>query len=506
MGTLQMAQEGEQMAAYSVANSSKDSWWRRPAGGREVMIVAMPLVVSSLSWTIMTFVDRMFLNSISETLMSASFTGSVVWFALICFPLGVCSYTNTFVSQYFGDDQPEEIGPSSWQGVWTAVLFTPLILVCIPLAPTIFSWADHTPEVTAHEVKYFQILCWGGPALLIAQAMSSLYGGRGETWVVMIVDASVSVVNLVLDYVWIFGYAGFPRGEIEGAGWATVTSMWLKVVIYVWLFLKQQNRLRFHSHAYQLHWHRLKRLLYFGGPGGLQMLLDVSGFTVFIVMVGRLGSIEQDATSLAFSVNTVAFMPIFGMGMAAAILVGQHLGENRDDLAARATRTSLEVSLVYIGSISLLYVFTPDLFLLGFFNGEDILDANKEAIYNMSINLMLFVAGYSLLDAVQMIYVSALKGAGDTQFVLRASLVLAGIFALCSWLSVEVLRMSVYGCWTVISLWITLMGIVYWLRYRQGKWRSMRVIEQQHHLPPSSEEPDQDGTVSEFVPEPSEAL
>ena len=110
----------------------KDSWWRRPAGGREVLVVALPLVVSSLSWTVMTFIDRMFLSSISEAAMSASFTGSVVWFALICFPMGICSYTNTFVSQYFGDEQPERIGPSMWQGVWTAAWFAPLVLGCIP--------------------------------------------------------------------------------------------------------------------------------------------------------------------------------------------------------------------------------------------------------------------------------------------------------------------------------------------------------------------------------------
>ena len=496
------------MAADDEAQLNEDSWWRRPAGGREVMIVALPLVVSSLSWTIMTFVDRMFLSSIDESLMSASFTGSVLWFALICFPLGICSYANTFVSQYFGDDQPHEIGPSAWQGVWTAVLFSPLVLLCIPLAATIFAWADHSPEVTAYEVKYFQILCWGGPALLIAQAMSSLYGGRGETWVVMIVDAVVSAVNLGLDYVWIFGYAGFPAMGIEGAGWATVTAMWLKVVIYAVLFLRRHNRILFHSHNFRLNFGLLRRLLYFGGPSGIQMLLDVSGFTIFIVMVGRLGTLEQDATSLAFSVNTVAFMPIFGMGMAAAILVGQHLGENRDDLAARATQTSLQVSLVYIGGIALLYVFVPDLFLMGFFNREGASAAEEQAIRNMAVNLMLFVAGYSLLDAVQMIYVSALKGAGDTQFVLRASMVLAVLFALCSWLSVEVLQLSVYGCWGVVTAWISLMGIVYWLRYRQGHWRSMRVIELQHHVPTERRHDTEDESLGDLAiqPEPTEVI
>ena len=469
------------MAATGMNENSEQTWWRRPAGGREVLIVALPLVVSSLSWTVMTFVDRMFLYSISESAMSASFTGSVIWFALICFPLGICSYTNTFVSQYFGDDQPRQIGPSMWQGVWTAILFAPIVMIAIPLAPIVFQWADHTKEVTELEVEYFQILCLAGPALLIAQAMSSLYGGRGETWVVMIVDASVSVVNLVLDYLWIFGYAGFPAAGIAGAGWATVTAMWLKVAIYLVLVLRRSHRIQFNTAAYKLDRELFGRLLYYGGPAGVQMLLDVSGFTVFVVLVGKLGEIEQAATSLAFSVNTLAFMPIFGMGMAAAILVGQHQGEARDDLAARATQTTLQVSLGYMGLISALYALTPDLFLMGFFSEDTALTAQQEAIHQMSVYLLLFVAAFGLLDAVQMIYVSALKGAGDTQFVLRASLSMAGLFVVCSWLSVEVLEMNIYGCWAVVTAWVFLMGAVYWLRYRQGKWRSMHVIQQKHH-------------------------
>lgn len=412
--------------------------------------------------------------------MAASFTGSVVWFALICLPLGVCTYAGTFVSQYFGDHQYDRIGPSMWQSVWVAILFTPLVLLCIPLAPMIFGFADHSPEVTEKEIKYFQILCTCGPALLIASGFSTMYGGRGETWVVMIVDALASIVNLVLDYLWIFGYAGFPAGGIVGAGWATVTAMWLKVIIYVVLILQRKHREQFNTLSYQLDRKLFGRLIYFGGPSGIQMLLDVSGFTIFIVLVGKLGSMEQEAMSMAFSVNTVAFMPIFGMGMAAAILVGQHLGENRDDLAARATRTSLEVSLVYIGFISALYAFTPNLFLAGFFTDEGPMTADKSALYQMAVNLMLFVAAYSLLDAVQMIYVSALKGAGDTQFVLRTSLVLATVFAICTWLAVEVWKLNVYGCWAIVTSWICLMGVVYLLRYLTGKWRAMRVIEQKH--------------------------
>src|SRR5688572_6631038 len=128
----------------SPANAtSNDSWWSRPSGGRDVLRVAAPMVVSSLSWTIMTFVDRMFLNWVSPTLMAGAFSAGVSWFMLICLPLGVCSYANTFVAQHDGARQHEQIGRVVWQAIWISLGFTPIVLAAVPLAPWLFGLAQH---------------------------------------------------------------------------------------------------------------------------------------------------------------------------------------------------------------------------------------------------------------------------------------------------------------------------------------------------------------------------
>ena len=444
-----------------------------------------------LSVTVMTFVDRMFLNWSSSTSMAAAFSGSIVWWALICLPLGVCSYANTFVSQYFGDGQPERIGPSVWQSVWFALLSTPLYIVFIPLAPTIFALAEHGVEAARQETHYFQILCVGGPGLLIAAALSALYSGLGRTWVVMLVDTAVVVVNLALDYVWIFGYAGFPEMGIAGAGWATVVSLWLKVIIYLYLILQPINRTKYRTWAgLSFDPTLFRRLFYFGFPSGVQMLLDVLGWTVFVLLVARLGHIENTATTLAFSVSSVAFMPIWGFGMGTSILVGQKLGEDRDDLAARATWTLLWISLAYMAVISLLYVITPNLFLSGFFASSTDSPELQSAILTMAANLLCFVAAYNLLDAVLMIFVNALKGAGDTRYILNVSIVMAALLAGCSWLAVEVLQLGIYTCWSIAIAWVWGMGGLFFYRYQTGHWRLMRVIDA-HHKPTLHQESSQ---------------
>ena len=132
---------------------------------------------------------------------------------------------------------------------------------------------------------------------------------------------------------------------------------------------------------------------------------------------------------MAFSISSLAFMPIYGLHIAVSVLVGERLGENRDDLAARATYTTLQVSWMYMLVISLLYAFAPGLFLWGFFperRGDGRADSRHTALAAL---LLQFVAAYNLLDATQMMFVGAIKGAGDTLFLLRVSLVLAAMLA-----------------------------------------------------------------------------
>ncbi len=460
-------------------NADSDrSWWGRPSGGREVLRIAAPMVVSSLSWTIMTFVDRMMLNWVSGTAMAGAFNANIAWFSVLCLPLGICSYANTFVAQYDGARQPHRIGLVVWQAVWIAIGFTPLVIVAVFIAPPMFALADHSAESYAYEVQYFQILCAAAPPMLIAQAGAAFYSGRGQTWVLMLVDSAAAVLNLVLDYCWIFGYYGFPEWGLAGAAWATVLATWIKALVYVVLPLQAKHRQQYGTVAgLRIDWSLLRRILYYGGPSGFQMLLDVTGFTVFILLIGRLGEVQSEATSMAFSISSLAFMPIYGLHLAVSVLVGERLGENRDDLAARATYTTLHISWVYMLVISLLYALCAGLFLYGFFPDHSALDAKQTAVWQMAALLLQFVAAYNLLDATQMIFVGAIKGAGDTQFVLRVSLVLAALLGVFSWLSVEVWELDVYGCWTLVVFWCLIAALTYVVRFWQGKWRQMRVIE-----------------------------
>ena len=177
---------------------------------------------------------------------------------------------------------------------------------------------------------------------MLASAQSAFFSGRGVTRVVMIVDVTAMTANVVLDYCWIFGKFGFPRMGLEGAAVATVVSSWLKVVFYGWLMWQEPVRLTYHL-ATTRHFDRglFSRLLRFGGASGLQFLIDALAFSLVVMLMGRFGRLAMTASTLALNVNSVAFVPMVGIGIAASTLVGQQLTRGRPDLAARATWTAL---------------------------------------------------------------------------------------------------------------------------------------------------------------------
>jgi MATE family multidrug resistance protein len=451
-------------------------WWKRPCGGREVLRLAIPLIVSTASWSVMNFVDRMFLLWHSTDEMAAALPAGMVHFAMVCLPLGVATYVNTFVAQYHGAGHPARIGAVVWQGARVGLYCIPIFLGMIPLAPWIFRLAGHTSQLAALEAIYFQVAAVGAGAEVMAGAMSAFFTGLGRNRVVMIVDTSASLLNVVLDYGWIFGHLGLPAWGIAGAAWATVVSLWCRVLAYsVWMMLPRYRR-PYHLWSGR-HFNRaiMRRLLRYGGPNGLQMLVEIGGFTLFMLLVGNLGAIDLAATTLAFNINTLAFVPMLGLGIALSTIVGQQLGQNNERLAARASWTAFWMAEIYMGAMAAVYVLLPDLLLWGHAAGTS--PERFAALRGLTVVLLRFVAAYCLFDAMNVVFVSTLKGAGDTRFIMLTTLWVTPMPLVAVWVGIYCFHLGLIWSWIVATAWVSSLGIIYLLRFLHGRWRHIRVIE-----------------------------
>jgi MATE family multidrug resistance protein len=215
----------------------------------------------------------------------------------------------------------------------------------------------------------------------------------------------------------------------------------------------------------------------YGLPNGFQFFVDVFAFTAFVFLVGRLGDQFLAATNIVFSISTFAFLPMIGFGIGLSIMVGQALGRNKPEDAVRATGSTLQITLAYMLSIALLFVLAPE-WLLELFRQRSQSQEGYDSIVNTGIVLLRFVAFYSVFDTLFIVYSSAIKGAGDTRYVMWATAILSLAFmVLPVYVSVIYLGGGIYTSWMSLSFYICGAGLVFRRRYMKGKWKEMRVVE-----------------------------
>jgi MATE family multidrug resistance protein len=408
--------------------------------------------------------------------MTASFP-AVMWFWQFFGLLQVTAgYTSTFVAQYTGADRPHRVGPAVWQGVHFGVLAGLLFLLVVPAAPYLIATAGHAAEVQPMEVAYLRCLAFAALPMLVMSAVNGFFSGRGQTWVVLGIEGVGTAVNVALALVLIFGRFGFPELGIAGAGWATVAGSWASALLALGLFLRKPLREQFDTlRGWRPERELFARLMRFGGPAGLQVFLDVLVFHLFVTFVGRLGEAELGATTLAVRLNMIAFLPMFGMGQAICILVGQRLGADRPDLAERSTYTGLRWITGYMALVAAVYLLFPHALVSIFEGGKD--PAAFAALAALVPNLLVCVAIYSVADGLNFSFAFALRGAGDTRFVTAVTFLLAWPVMVIPTVLVWYYGGSLYWAWGFATAHIFGMATCFYLRFRHGKWKTMRVIE-----------------------------
>lgn len=451
--------------------------WHDVGGYREVLIFSIPLILSTGSWTIQHFVDRVFLTWYSPEAIAAAMPAGMINFTLMAFFIGTATYVTTFVSQYSGARRDRRIGPAIWQGLYFSLFAGLIMLPLYPLAPKLFALTGHMPEVQSLEIEYFQVLIFGAFPVAASSALSGFFSGRGKTRVVMWVSFIVTGVNIILDYGLIFGNLGMPALGVRGAALATVISQCVCFGIYFSLMITPKHAQRYLTiKGWKPEKELFSRLVRFGVPNGLHFFLEMIGFTLFVLLVGRFGTEYLAASNITLNINHLAFMPMMGLGMAVSILVGKRLGENRADIAQRTTWSTFHLTFIYMAVIASAYAFLPKLFLLPYASRSD--PVQFEPIARLTINLLKFVAFYCLFDTMNIVFSSAIKGAGDTRYVMISSVILSWtLMVIPSYIVSVVFDGGIYTVWAFATLYITILGIVFMFRFLAGKWKTMRVIE-----------------------------
>ena len=222
--------------------------WHSPSGYKEVLVLAIPLVITTSSGSLQSFIDRMFLSWFDSNALAATVPAAMICFTLTALFVGTASYVGVFVAQYFGAREEQKIGASVWQGFYIIGLSLLVVIPVFIFAEPLFRWIGHDPILQAMEASYSQILILSIPLMIVSGSLSGFFSGISRTSVVMWSNLLITVLNLLLDYGLIFGNWGLPRMGVAGAAWATVISVAVGTAVQLWIFLKPEYRQRFKTH------------------------------------------------------------------------------------------------------------------------------------------------------------------------------------------------------------------------------------------------------------------
>lgn len=459
------------------AGSFLKEWWTRPGGGYEVVSLAVPMIISSGSIALMQLTDRIFMTWLDPTAMGATFSaGNFLWF-FAAFPFFVAGYCNAFVAQYNGSRQYDKIAPIVWQGVFLGMAVMPVYLALSPWYESCFTLFRHSPELARLESIYLYYSVWGLAPMVASEALAAFFCGRKKMTTVMYVNIVFVIVNILLDYSLIFGVRGWFAWGLAGAAIATTVSQWLRCITFFILVFREDSKTGlFHFFAnMRFNWNAASRLLSFGGMSGIQSTAEILAFTSFIMLVGMIGDAENAATAIAFTMNSLTFLPVVGAGIAVISLVGNRLGENQNDLARRCVMTAATLAIGFTGIFVVLFFFCPDLFLFAYAWQDP---EKFEPIRDLAVVMLRYVALYLFFDTINIIFCSAMKGAGDMRFVMIVTLVMAPLLSLPTWYGLSRYGLGIHWPWTVATLWTFILAVIYSTRFFSGRWMKMRLFSQ----------------------------
>lgn len=443
---------------------------------KKIVKIAYPTIVSMLSLNIMQFVDRTFVAKYDITQFSAIMPSGVLAMTVSSIFLGIAGYVSVLVSQYYGARKYQRCGASMWQGVYLCIILSFILLVATPFMGKIFKLVGHSDSVVIHEQNYFYLMIISSVIQLFTNVFSGLFSGIGDTKTPMITALIANGLNIIFDWFLIFGKFGLPTLGIVGAGIATVLSGTISLFILILLLNKKRLILKYKVFKNkQLDFNIIKKLLRYGIPAGFQFFLGFGSFSLFILLIGKMGEVTLACTNIAFTIESVSFMPVLGLSIAVSILAGQERGAERLKNIPKVVKRGIIIALSYNILMIILFNIFPEHLISIFDNGKDaelFIEIKK-----LTIPLVRLSSIWLIFDSIQIIISSVLKSLGDTIFLLITTGIFP-IFALVipTYFVGIAAGLSLTFVWLIIVFFVITLSIIMSIRFLSGSWKKIAVI------------------------------
>jgi len=454
----------------------RPSRFKKNGDVKDVLVVALPMLLSMSFDTLMTFIDRLFLSKLGPAEMNAALGAGAVQLALTMFFTGMISYTTAMVAQRLGGKRRWDCARAFMQALYVSLMCVPLLYLTIPLGHVAFGMEHLPADQLQYQKTYFNILMFGGVINLVRNVAPCFFSGIGETKIVMKAAFVGMLVNVACNFVLIYGMGPIPALGVAGAAYGTLIGNLVSTVILFAKFFGKSCHRRFRTrYAFAFSWPLTRELLKKGIPSGVEMFLNMSAFQLLILMFHALGPESATASSVMFNWDMVAYVPLMGLEVASTSLVGRYVGAKDGAAASRSTYSGLKLGWGYSLLMGIFFIFLPGI-LTDIFK-PDVAEASAEAIAifesarPMSIFMLRIATLYIFVEVLLVIYAGALRGAGDTLWVMFACAIMNWCVAGSLYLVAYVFGLPAHLAWIAVVAVYSTAPVLFWLRWKSGKWR-----------------------------------
>ena len=425
--------------------------------------LAFPIVLSQIGQVMVSLFDNMMVGHVGTTeLAAASFANSVFMIGMI-FGMGITFGMTPLVGNAFGNNDHQTTIVWLKNGIFShltaAAVLTLLMFGVYLLLPLM----GQPPEVLELAQPYFILFTISYLPFILFFSFKQFFEGIGNTKIAMQITLTANVVNIMLNYLLIFGKFGFPEMGLNGAGVGTLVSRIVMPIMFA-VYIARKSRFREYfvlARAEKISKDRIIRLFKIGIPIGFQLIVEVTAFGIGAVMMGWLGETALAAHQVALGLASFTYMVAVGISQANTIRVSHQIGLKDFKSMKMATMASTHLVLVFMSLMALVFIAGKNLLPYLF--------TTDESVVQIAAGLLIVAAVFQLFDGLQVIMQSTLRGMADVtvpMFIAFIAYLFVGIPT--SYVLAIVLKVGPQGIWFGYLVGLGTAGILFYLRFKKN--------------------------------------
>ena len=431
--------------------------------------LAFPVILGMLGHMFVSFADNVMVGQLGAAELAAVSLGNSFFFIAMSLGIGFASAITPIVAEADSAKNPVGVKNALKHGLILCGLLSGILYSLMLLAKPVMRNMDQPLEVVDLAIPYLDIIAISIIPLVIFEALKRFSDGLSNTKHPMYATIVANIINVVINYLLIFGSFGFPKLGIIGAGIGTLISRVI-MVIFLWIIFTKNKRFKLYVTEIKFKITNIKifkKITDIGLPSAFQMLFEVGIFTAAIWMSGVLGKNYQAANQIAFNLSAMTFMVGIGLGVAATIRVGNQKGLF-DFVALRKIAFSIFLLTVLIEIIfALMFFILKDWLPTLYLDTENIskISENGEVILIAS-KLLLIVALFQIFDGLQVVILGALRGLQDVKIPTLITFIAYWLigFPICFYLGLYTPLKSI-GIWIGLLISLAVSSILLYLRF-----------------------------------------